>query len=186
LLIINYLTQLLTEYCKYKTYEKMADWAPILRYAEVLLNYAEAEARTNGVTQKAVDLLNQVRNRAVTTTADQYTINSFSDTKSLMTAILNERRIEFLGEGRRWADIHRLAKDPVYYVKALNDAPGVPAKVATGNVTAASWNAASGTVPSSIITIAAYSYDDRRFLFPIPDSETNTNEKLKTQQNPGW
>ena len=164
----------------------MADWAPILRYAEVLLNYAEAEARTNGVTQKAVDLLNQVRNRAVTTTADQYTINSFSDTKSLMTAILNERRIEFLGEGRRWADIHRLAKDPVYYVKALNDSPGVPAKVATGNVTAASWNAASGTVPSSIITIAAYSYDDRRFLFPIPDSETNTNEKLKTQQNPGW
>jgi len=171
---------------KYKTYAKMADWTPILRYAEILLNYAEAEARTNGVTQKAVDLLNQVRNRAVTETTNRFTLASFATTKDLMTAILNERRIEFAGEGRRWADIHRLAKDPNYFVKTLNGAPGVPAKVNTTNVAANSWNAASGVVPSSIITIAAYGYDDRRFLFPIPDSETNTNEKLKSQQNPGW
>jgi len=171
---------------KYKTYEKMADWTPILRYAEVLLNYAEAETRVNGVTQKAVDLLNQVRNRAVTSTSDQYKLSSFSDKATLMKAILNERRIEFVGEGRRWADIHRLAKDPDYFVKALNNAPGVPAKVATGNVAVNSWNAGSGVVDPKIITIAAYAYSDRRFLFPIPDSETNTNPKLKEQQNQGW
>lgn len=171
---------------KYKTYSKMSDWTPILRYAEVILNYAEAEARQNGVTQLAVDLLNKIRNRSVVNAADQYTIASFSDVNQLMTAILNERRIEFLGEGRRWADIHRLAKDPVYFVRALNDQPGVPAKVGTGNVKADSWVAASGIVDPTIITIAAYGYDDRRFLFPIPDSETNTNPKLKEQQNPGW
>ncbi len=171
---------------KYRTYEKMADWAPILRYAEVLLNYAEAEVRVNGVTSKAVNLLNQVRNRAVTTAADQFTLAGFTTPQSLMNAIFNERRIEFVGEGRRWADIHRLAKDPVYYVKAHNGAPGVPAKVNTGNVAANSWNAASGVVPASIITIVSYGYDDRRFVFPIPDSETNTNQKLKEQQNPGW
>lgn len=171
---------------KYKTYEKMSDWTPILRYAEVILNYAEAEVRKNGVTQKGVDLLNQVRNRAVTSSADQYTMASFSSIESLMTAIFNERRIEFLGEGRRWADIHRLAKDPVYFVRAANNQPGVPAKVNTANVTADVWSAASGVVDPVIVKVAAYSYNDRRFLFPIPDSETNTNAKLKEQQNPGW
>ncbi len=171
---------------KYNTYEKMTDWTPILRYAEILLNYAEAEVRTNGVTQKAVDLLNQVRNRAVTETAKQYTLSSFTDAKSLMKAIFNERRIEFLGEGRRWADIHRLAKDPDYFVPALNNAPGVPSKVNTAKVTSTVWSAASGPVSSSILTVAAYPYTDKRFLWPIPDSETNTNAKLKEQQNPGW
>jgi hypothetical protein len=171
---------------KYKTYEKMTDWTPILRYAEVLLNYAEAEARKNGVAQKAVDLLNKVRNRAVISVPDQFTLSSFADAQSLMKAIFNERRIEFAGEGRRWADIHRLAKDPVYFVKALSGAPGVPAKVGTANVAASSWSAASGVVAPAIMTVAAYAYSDRRFLFPIPDSETNTNAKLKEQQNPGW
>ena len=77
-----------------------ADYAPILRYAEVLLNYAEAEARVNGVTPKAVDLLNAVRNRAVTTVDKQFSISSFASADALITAILQERRIEFPTEGR--------------------------------------------------------------------------------------
>jgi hypothetical protein len=171
---------------KYKTYSKMSDWTPMLRYAEVLLNYAEAEARINGLTPLAVNLLNQVRNRSVLAAENQFTLASFGSVGDLMTAIMNERRIEFLGEGRRWADIHRLAKDPVYYVRALNGLPGVPAKVGTGNVAVASWNAASGVIDPKILTVAAYGYEDRRFLWPIPDSETTTNQKLKEQQNPGW
>lgn len=171
---------------KYKTYEKMADWSPIIRYAEVILNYAEAEARQNGVTQLAVDLLNKVRNRAVENTADQFTLASFSNTQKLMEAILKERRIEFLGEGRRWADIHRLAKDPVYFVAGNPGVSGVPAKVAPANVTPESWKAASGIVDPNMIKISAYNYSDRRYLFPIPDSETSTNPKLKEQQNPEW
>ena len=31
---------------KYPNYVDMDDWAPIIRYAEVLLNYAEAEHRS--------------------------------------------------------------------------------------------------------------------------------------------
>jgi hypothetical protein len=171
---------------KYKAREKMSDWTPILRYAEVLLNYAEAEARTNGKTQLAVDLLNKVRNRAVTESANQFTINSFANAEELIRAILMERRIEFVGEGRRWADIHRLAKDPVYFVAGNPGVSGVPAKVATGNVAANSWNAASGVVDAAILKITPYDYSDKRYVFPIPDSETATNPKLKAQQNPGW
>lgn len=171
---------------KYQAREKMTDWTPILRYAEVLLNYAEAEARKNGVTQLAVDLLNKVRNRSVTEVANQYSISSFANQEALIRAILNERRIEFLGEGRRWADIHRLAKDPVYFVAGLAGNSGVPAKANFGNVVVSTWNAASGVVPASVTSIKAYNYDDKRFLWPIPDSETSTNPKLKEQQNPGW
>lgn len=171
---------------KYKAREKMSDWTPIIRYAEVLLNYAEAEVRKNGKTQLAVDLLNKVRNRSVTTTADQFTLTSFSTADNLMKAILMERRIEFVGEGRRWADIHRLAKDPLYFVAGNAGASGVPAKVATGNVAASSWNAASGIVDPAILKVLPYDYADKRYLFPIPDSETSTNTKLKEQQNPGW
>ena len=171
---------------KYQAKEKMTDWTPILRYAEVLLNYAEATVRKNGVTQLGVDLLNKVRNRAVTETVNQYALVSFTDTPSLMKAILNERRIEFLGEGRRWADIHRLAKDPEYFVAGNAGKSGVPAKANFGNLATSIWNAGSGVVPSSVLTISPYDYSDKRYLWPIPDSETSTNQKLKEQQNPGW
>jgi hypothetical protein len=171
---------------KYPGKEKMTDWSPILRYAEVLLNYAEAEVRKNGNTQLAVDLLNKVRNRSVTEVANQYTLATFPDTPSLMKAILNERRIEFLAEGRRWADIHRLAKDPNYFVAGNPGVSGVPAKANFGNLAVSTWNAASGVVAASVLTVKAYDYSDKRFVFPIPDSETSTNPKLKEQQNPGW
>ena len=46
---------------KYRAGTVMNDWTPVIRYAEVLLNYAEAEARQNGVTTKAVSLLNEVQ-----------------------------------------------------------------------------------------------------------------------------
>lgn len=171
---------------KYPGREKMTDWSPILRYAEIILNYAEAEVRTNGNTQLAVDLLNKVRNRSVTDAASQFTLASFADVPSLMRAILNERRIEFLAEGRRWADIHRLAKDPVYFVAGNTGVSGVPAKANFGNLLVTSWNAASGVIDPAVLTVKPYDYSDKRFVFPLPDSETSTNPKLKEQQNPGW
>ncbi len=83
------------------------DWAPVIRYAEVLLSLAEAIARTSpGVDARAVELLNAVRNRSDATTT--YTTASFADQDELIDAILKERNIEFLGEGIRSIDILRL------------------------------------------------------------------------------
>ncbi len=170
---------------KYRTGTVMDDWTPILRYAEVLLNYAEAEARVNGVTQKAVDMLNAVRNRAVLDTDKHFKQSSFANVDELMTAILNERRIEFLAEGRRWPDIHRLTYDK-YAVKAASGNAGVPDKAAFGSIVEASYQPASGIVDPTILKTPGFDYSDRRYIFPIPLSETSANPTIAGQQNEGW
>lgn len=83
------------------------DYVPVMRYAEVLLNLAEARARfTNSVDAQAVALLNAVRNRSDPATT--YTVASFANVAALTAAILQERNIEFLGEGLRSPDLLRL------------------------------------------------------------------------------
>jgi starch-binding outer membrane protein, SusD/RagB family len=89
---------------KYTSPSPYIDKAPVIRYAEVLLNLSEALARTNaGVNARALALLNAVRNRSQA---------SFSwapaDNTALINAILTEKRIEFLGEGLRNYDLMRL------------------------------------------------------------------------------
>jgi len=89
---------------KFNTPSPYTDWAPVIRYSEVLLNLAEALARTNaGVNVKALALLNAVRQRS-----DAATILAPLTQTALINAILLERRIEFLGEGLRNLDIMRL------------------------------------------------------------------------------
>lgn len=170
---------------KYRTGTVMNDWTPIIRYAEVLLNYAEAEVRLKGVTSNAVELLNAVRNRAVTDPAKQFTTASFSNADKLMEAIMNERRIELLAEGRRWPDIHRLTYDK-YAVKSSDGKAGVPDKTSWGSMSSASYNPGSGIIDPDILKTAGFPYDDRRYVFPIPLSETSSNPKIAEQQNPGW
>jgi hypothetical protein len=178
-------TQLLTNdgrtyyTAKYTDPVNNSDFTPLIRYAEVLLNVAEATARVNGVDPRAVELLSAVRNRAVTTAVEQYTAASFPDANGLVSAILNERRIEFLGEGRRWADIHRLATDPVFTTN------GIPAKVTYGTATFATYNCQ--TKPAVAANVPAVPYSDFRFLWPIPAAELANNPTLADQQqNPGY
>lgn len=79
------------------------DWVPVIRYAEVMLNVAEAEARQGaGVNARALALLNAVRQRS-----DAATTLAPADKDALIAAILLERRIELLGEGLRTADVTR-------------------------------------------------------------------------------
>ena len=89
---------------KYIVGSPYTDYVPVMRYSEVLLNLAEALARTNaGVDARAVALLNAVRQRS-----DPTTIFAPATQAALIAAILNERRIEFLGEGLRNVDQMRL------------------------------------------------------------------------------
>lgn len=89
---------------KYSVGTPFTDWAPVIRYAEVLLNLAEGLARVNAVLDvKALALLNAVRQRS-----DPATILAPATKTDLINAILLERRIEFLGEGLRNFDLMRL------------------------------------------------------------------------------
>jgi hypothetical protein len=170
---------------KYRDLSGWSDNTPVIRYAEVLLNLSEAIARTAGVTDKSLALLNSVRGRAtsevyVTSGASAAYLN-ISNANDLLQAIMNERRIEFLAEGMRWRDIHRTAKNGEFGVT------GVPAKVAYGAVKTTDWVAASGELrPALFTSIPAIPYADNRFLWPIPTSETTTNPVLAGQQNPGF
>ena len=80
------------------------NYVPIIRYAEVMLNLAEALARTNtGVDARAVALLNAVHQRS-----DPATTLAPASQAALIDMILTERRIEMLGEGVRSLEIMRL------------------------------------------------------------------------------
>jgi len=82
------------------------DYAPIIRYAEVLLNLAEAEARVNGVSDRAIELLNAIHGRSDAATV--FVTADFAAGSDLVDKILIERRIELLGEGFRSQDCMRL------------------------------------------------------------------------------
>lgn len=162
---------------KYKDATFMTDYAPYIRYAEVLLMQAEAEARnSSSVSTRALDLLNTVRNRALTNVAAQtYTAASFASQSALVGAILKERRIEFLAEGKRWGDIHRWVQDPVF------GTGGIPAKMANGFNGLPGYVCAGAVPPTGEAFIP---YTDYRFLWPIPLQERNTNPIV--EQNPGY
>jgi len=99
------------------------DFVPVIRYAEVLLNYAEAAARTNDLA-KATQLLSAVRNRAHP--AYVFPDASVSTQEALIETILTERRVEFVGEGFRLGDLQRLGRTIPAKVGAIGTAPQVP------------------------------------------------------------
>ncbi len=92
---------------KFTDYTNHANYAPVMRYAEVLLNRSEALVRQGGsVTQEAVDLLNAVRTRSFA--AGAYNLASFPTVNDFYTLMIEERAMEFLGEGIRNMDLMRL------------------------------------------------------------------------------
>ena len=79
-----------------------------LRYAEVLLNLAEAACMA-GQMGEAVQILQQIRARAGYTAENNFGLqaNLASDQATCMSAILYERQIEFAYEGKRFDDMRR-------------------------------------------------------------------------------
>jgi len=73
----------------------------VIRYADVLLMAAEAEALSSG--ENAENYLNQVRARAYGNDSNEYS----SSEGSLINAIYEERRKELAGEGHRFFDLVR-------------------------------------------------------------------------------
>lgn len=157
---------------KYRDYGVFGDWAPMLRYAEVVLNVAEAYARS-GNDDQAFALLNSVRDRAVP--AEE----AFTEIpEDLIQSILDERRIEFNAEGKRWPDIHRLVLDDKY------STGGIPAKVEVSQLKHSLYELTERPITQGIV--AAIPYSDFRFVWPIPTSEVSVNPTLAKEQNPGY
>lgn len=84
---------------------------PYLRYADVLLMYAEAANELNdGPTDKAVSCLKQVHDRAFSNTTDHdaaFITEAQGSKDAFQKAVLHERMWEFAGENNRWRDLVR-------------------------------------------------------------------------------
>jgi starch-binding outer membrane protein, SusD/RagB family len=95
---------------------------PVLRYADVLLIYAEAVNEDQGApTDAAYAAINQVRERAHV--PDLPTGLSQDDFRQ---AVYQERRLEFVQEGQRWFDLARTGR----IVSAISK---IPAKKAVSD-----------------------------------------------------
>ena len=135
----------------------------VIRYADVLLMYAEACCEENATTE-AKAALEKVRSRArgnnpaILPEFPGY--NNYQDTKDdLMKAIRHERRVELAMEGHRWFDLCRwnIAKKTMDAYKA-NETPEARAEMADF-------------------------IEGKHELFPIPQEEVNLGG---LEQNPGY
>ena len=78
----------------------------LMRYADVLLLLAEAEARTGGDLQRARDLVNQVRARVGAPLLDDAGIAN-GNADEVLDAVINERALELVSEQVRGRDLRR-------------------------------------------------------------------------------
>ena len=99
---------------------------PMLRYADVLLMFAEAENELNGPTAQAQDAFKRVRQRAFkeanwSEKVDQYVANVSGDKQKFFDAIVDERAWEFGGEMIRK---YELIRWNLYYEKVKETVDG--------------------------------------------------------------
>lgn len=130
---------------------------PVLRYAEVLLSFAEARIMTTGWDAEAQEAINKLRRRSGMPEAPK----ELSKDEAI-DFIRNERRIELAGEGQRFFDIRRYGSD--YANKVMN----------------------GKTLAPNGYKIVEKIWNDRLMLMPIPQSAIDLNPQLKDDQNPGY
>ena len=96
---------------------------PYLRYADVLLMYAEADLKlTHQVNTLAMERLNEVRERAFRGAEGGAPAVTAADEETFLKAILDERKWEFAGENMRWKDLVRnnMLAETIYWTFMRN------------------------------------------------------------------
>ncbi len=162
---------------EYETYDY-----PVIRYAEVLLNYAEAVYELNAaITDEQLDAsLNLVRLR-VNPNMPKLS-NSFVSTYSLdmREEIRRERTIELYLEGFRIDDLKRWAAAGD---EMPEDQLGV---MFTGTWFETNWTKQARGINSDgrVILYDNRTWADKNYLYPLPSDELQLNPNLG--QNTGW
>jgi starch-binding outer membrane protein, SusD/RagB family len=144
---------------------------PLMRYAEVLLNYAEAYNESIG-TDSAYVVLKAIRARAgiLAGSDGMYGLTPSMSQSQMRVAIQNERRLELAFEGFRYWDVRRWKIATTEENKFFHGM-----KVIRVN----------GTPTYNIFTITTkHSFSARMNLWPIPQSEIGKSKDLV--QNPGY
>jgi len=159
---------------------------PIIRYAEVLLNYAEAVYEMNGsISDADLDIsLNLVRNR-VNATMPKLS-NGFVSANGLnmRTEIRRERTIELYLEGFRVDDLKRWKTAEIEMPQDMLGIKYNGTEYATS--TAGGWSTANKVRNADGIILfgTGRTWSEKNYLYPIPQDQLNLNSNLG--QNPGW
>lgn len=141
----------------------------LFRYAEALLNYAEAMIHVNGncdfkdatYTMSAREALNAVRKRAGMPEVAACSQDEF------LTRVKHERRVEMAFEGQRFWDLRRW--------KNLDE---------TKNIYAVRITHHDGVLSYEKTLLSERSVSDKLYFYPIANVELFKNKKLV--QNSGW
>ena len=149
---------------------KMHLWV-MYRYAEVLLNFAEAENEyLSAPSQEVYDAIIALRKRAGIEPGDDHRYGLEEMTQAEMREVIrNERRIEMAFEEQRYWDIRRwriaeeIFKEPLKGVEIKNSA---------------------GVTTFNDVDVLETTFDVKRYFYPIPYSEVVENENMV--QNPNW
>jgi hypothetical protein len=153
----------------------------LMRYADILLTYAEAKTELNELDATVLSAINLVRARA-----GQPAAVSGSQT-AMRTLIRRERAVEFAGEGLRLFDLRRWD----IYEKA-NSGPVVGISLDPA-VPAARPSFDANNIPSYTASVnqrirfrnqTRNNNNAKYKLWPIPQAEIDNNSKIK--QNLGW
>lgn len=158
----------------------------LMRYAEILLTYAEAKIELDQIDQSVYDAINQIRRRP-TVEMPEVTPTTHPDQSSLRKQIRRERKIELAQEGFRLYDIRRWKLAEKVMNVTIYGRPNSETRKYEGMPT----YDATGEVPNydefkDIFRVVEKRMFDanRDYLFPIPLSEMDANPNLT--QNPGY
>ncbi len=142
----------------------------LLRYAEVLLTYAEAKIEAGQIDQSVYDAINKVRARnGVNMPA--VTAAKASSPAELRTIIRRERHVEFPLEDNRFFDIRRWK---------------IAEQVMTGNAYGIlnNFNSSRADFGQHVLVEKRNFNPARDYVWAIPQNEVDLNKALV--QNPGW
>ena len=155
----------------------------MLRYAEVLLNYAEAKERLGQLTQVDLDKsINLLRDRVGMVHMDLGNLPAGSDIRA---EIQRERRVELFFEGHRYFDIirwkqgHLLGEDLLGVNKRWLDQSRLSV-----NLAGLTWKTKNGQ-QYLLIEEGRTFKPEKHYLLPIPFKQMQLNPNLGPQ-NPGW
>lgn len=138
----------------------------LMRYAEVLLTYAEAKIELNQIDATVLDAINKVRTRSdVGLPALPATLTQ----AEMRAAVRLERTLELAWEGWRLFDIRRWKTAET---------------VMPGKVFGITYYSAGNPVTVEVPSVVRAFNAAKHYLWPVPQNEKTLNPALG--QNPGW
>ena len=161
----------------------------VIRFSEIYLIKAEA-LNELGRTTEAYAPFNELRKRARLANGTARTtpldLATGIDKENFRLAVFNERGLELVGEGQRFFDMVRMRYPNTNTTMMQWRLETFYPNLATAQKALPSWDSTSKTWKGGrVYTSNIVPWNVRFLLYPIPNSEFDSNPNIGTQ-NPGW